>query len=64
VKANLTPLAFATALTFLLGVGLMIPFELTATRILGVACLFAAIVCGVALVASPGFLGEEEPPDA
>jgi len=64
VKADRSPLAFATAVLFLLGLGLMIPFELTATRILGVACLFAAIVCGVALVASPGFLGEEEPPDA
>ena len=37
---------------------LMIPFETTVTRVLGVAALFAAIVVGVFAIASPEFLGD------
>lgn len=46
----------AAILTFILGVALMIPFEATITRILGVACLLAFIVIGVFAIATPEFL--------
>ena len=46
-------LAVATAACFVLGSGLLFPFEYTATIIAGVALLLAFIVCGVFLVASP-----------
>jgi hypothetical protein len=48
---------------FVLGVCLMVPFELTITRILGVGLLVAAIVTGVFAIASPELLsavGEED----
>jgi uncharacterized protein involved in response to NO len=48
------PLAVLAAL--LLGVGLMVPFEETITRVLGVAFLFAFIIGGLFLIAEPGFL--------
>jgi hypothetical protein len=35
-------------------------FEQTLTRIVGVAAMFAFIVAGVFLIASPGFLEAEE----
>jgi hypothetical protein len=38
------------------GVALMIPFEATITRILGVLLLFAFIVGGLFLIAAPRFL--------
>jgi hypothetical protein len=38
------------------GLALMIPFEATITRVLGVGLLFAFIVGGVFLVAEPRFL--------
>jgi hypothetical protein len=38
------------------GVGLMIPFEATITRILGVGLLFAFIVGALFLIAEPRFL--------
>ena len=46
-------LAVATVACFVLGSGLLFPFEYTATLIAGVVLLFAFIVCGVFLVASP-----------
>jgi hypothetical protein len=48
---------------FVLGVALMIPFEYTITRVLGVGALFAAIVAGVFAIATPESLAadEEEP---
>jgi hypothetical protein len=46
---------------FLLGVALMIPFEHTITRILGVVLLFAAIVGGVFAIATPELLAEDDP---
>lgn len=48
------------AACFLLGVGLMIPFEATITRVLGVAFLFAFIVGGAFVIAEPGFLSGDE----
>ncbi|HEY8640505.1 MAG TPA: hypothetical protein VIL53_08375 [Solirubrobacterales bacterium] len=48
------------AIAFLLGVGLMIPFQATITRVLGVAFLFAFIVGGAFLIAEPGFLSDDE----
>jgi hypothetical protein len=54
-----SPLLVATVVTFTLGVVLMIPFEATITRILGVAFLFAGIVCGVALIANPADLAQD-----
>ena len=47
-------------LALLLGVGLMIPFEATITRVFGVAFLVAFIVGGVFLIAEPGFLADDE----
>jgi hypothetical protein len=50
-----------TLLSLVLGLALMIPFDATVTRVLGVASLLAFIVCGTFLVASPRFLaGDEE----
>lgn len=40
----------------LAGLALMLPFEATLTRILGVAALFAFIVLGLPAIAEPGFL--------
>jgi hypothetical protein len=45
---------------FVLGVALMIPFEYTVTRILGVALLFAAIVAGVFAIAQPEWLSDDD----
>jgi hypothetical protein len=46
--------------SFLLGVGLMIPFEATITRALGVAFLLGFIIGGVFLIAAPAFLSADE----
>jgi hypothetical protein len=43
-------------LLLLLGLALMIPFEATVTRVLGVACLVGFVVWGVFLIASPDYL--------
>jgi hypothetical protein len=42
------------------GLVLMIGFEATITRVLGVLALFAFIVIGVFLIADPAFLDEED----
>jgi hypothetical protein len=42
------------------GLGLMLAFESTITRLLGVLALFAFIVIGVFLIADPEFLAEED----
>ena len=39
-----------------LGVGLMLPFHATITLALGIAFMVAFVVCGVFLIAEPGFL--------
>jgi hypothetical protein len=46
-------LPLATVACFLLGAGLLFPFEHTVTIAAGVVLLFAFIVCGVFLLASP-----------
>jgi hypothetical protein len=53
-------LAAVTIGAFVAGLCLMIPFEQTATRIAGVACLLAFIVCGVFLVADPEDLARDD----
>ena len=49
---------------FVLGVALMIPFEATVTRILGVGFLAAFIVIGVFAIARPERLGDVPGDDA
>ena len=49
-----------TLACFVIGIGLMIPFEALVTRIVGVTALFAFIVSGVFLIADPDFLGVDE----
>lgn len=44
---------------FVLGVLLMVPFDHTITRILGIAALVAFIVIGVFALASPERLGDD-----
>lgn len=46
--------------SFALGLPLMIIFEATLTRILGVGLMFTFIVSGVFLIANPAFLAQEE----
>lgn len=55
--------ALLVAVAFVIGVGLMVPFEATITRVLGVAFLVAFIVAGVFLIAEPGFLSADEDSD-
>jgi hypothetical protein len=45
---------------FVLGVGLMVPFEATITRLLGMTFLLAFIVGGVFVIADPRFLSADE----
>ena len=54
------PLMLFMLACFVLGVPLMVLFEFTLTRVLGVGMMFAFIVSGVFLVAAPGFLAQEE----
>jgi hypothetical protein len=49
-----------TLASLVLGLVLMIGFEATLTRVLGVALLFAFIVSGVFLIADPEFLGRDD----
>jgi amino acid permease len=50
-------LTAATIACFVLGAGLLFPFDHTVTIAGGVALLLAFIVCGVFLLASPERLG-------
>ena len=50
-------LTAATIACFVLGAGLLFPFDHTVTIAAGVAFLLAFIVCGVFLLASPERLG-------
>jgi hypothetical protein len=45
---------------FVLGVGLMVPFDATITRVLGMGFLLAFIVGGVYVIADPRFLSADE----
>jgi hypothetical protein len=47
-------LEVATIACFVLGVGLLVPFEVPVTLTLGVLFLLAFIVCGAILLAGPG----------
>jgi hypothetical protein len=42
------------------GVLLMVPFEATVTRVLGVAALLAFVVCGVFAIATPEYLARND----
>jgi hypothetical protein len=42
------------------GLALMLAFESTITRVLGILALFAFIVIGVFLIADPAFLAEDD----
>ena len=44
----------------IVGVVLMVAFDSTLTRVLGLLCLFGFIVGGVFLIADPDLLGREE----
>jgi hypothetical protein len=52
--------ALLVAAAFVLGVGLMVPFEATITRILGMTFLLAFILGGVFVIAEPRFLSADE----
>jgi hypothetical protein len=45
---------------FGVGLALMVGFEATITRVLGLLALFAFIVIGVFLIADPEFLDQED----
>jgi hypothetical protein len=52
-------LEWATIACFVLGAGLLFPFESTVTILLGVLLLVAFVVCGVFVLASPEALAGE-----
>jgi hypothetical protein len=54
-------LELATGACFVLGAGLLFPFDSTVTIIAGVLLLLAFVVCGVFVLASPERLGGDEP---
>ena len=54
------PLLLFMLASLAIGLALMLVFEATLTRILGVTALFAFIVSGVFLIADPAFLGPDE----
>ncbi len=56
-----TRLGIATVLCFLIGAGTLFPFDETITLVTGVVFLFAFIVCGVFLIATPNDLADEGP---
>lgn len=52
-------LEIATGTCFVLGAGLLFPFESTFTILAGVLLLVAFVVCGVFVLASPEALARE-----
>jgi hypothetical protein len=52
-------LEIATVACFVLGAGLLFPFEHTLTILAGVLLLVAFVVCGVFVLASPDALADE-----
>ena len=62
-KGTRPPLLIPTVVAFCLGAGLMLPFEFTITRLLGVISFAAFLVLGLLLVASPGFLEDDAAED-
>jgi hypothetical protein len=57
---GLERLALALAVV---GAGLMLAFDVTLTRILGVMALLGFIALGLFVVANPGYLSEDESAD-
>jgi hypothetical protein len=53
------PLARSAIVAFALGVGLMVPFEATATRVTGIIALAVFVACGLAAIAEPEFLASD-----
>lgn len=49
-------LLLATVVAGILGAGLMLPFEYTVTRLLGVISFTVFVICGILLIADPRFL--------
>jgi hypothetical protein len=58
-----SPLAVATVACFVVGIALMLPFEATLTRVLGVAALLGFVGCGVFLIADPRTLARDDEHD-
>ena len=59
---SLSRLELATGACFVLGAGLLFPFDATLTIAAGVLFLLAFVVCGVFAMASPERLaGDDEP---
>ena len=54
------PLALVMVVSMVLGFTLMLVFEHTITRAVGVVALFAFIVSGVFVIADPGFLAADD----
>jgi hypothetical protein len=54
-----SPLAIATVASFVLGVGLLFPFESTVPVLAGILFLFAFVVCGLFLILDPDELARE-----
>jgi hypothetical protein len=52
----------ATLASGAVGAAVMLLFDGVVARIVGVLLLFVFMVCGLFLVADPGYLAEEEPP--
>jgi hypothetical protein len=63
MSAGSPRLAGAAVVAFVLGVGLMIPFESTVTRVFGIASLAAFVALGIAAIAEPRFLAGEDGDD-
>jgi len=55
-------LLVATVASGAVGFGLMLVFEGPLARSVGMAALLAFVLCGVALIASPGYLERDEEP--
>jgi hypothetical protein len=56
-------LELAAVVCFVLGAGVLFPFDATVTILLGVVLLFAFVVLGVFALASPERLAGEPPED-
>jgi uncharacterized integral membrane protein len=54
------PLGVVVLGSLVAGLGLMIAFEATITRVIGVALLFTFIVGGLFMIAEPAFLEGDE----
>lgn len=52
-----------TPVLLVVGLALMLPFKSTVPLTLGIACMLGFIVCGVFLIAAPGFLEGDETPN-